>query len=180
MQAEGTCVVICWLRESHGTRGSRVNSLLTTQTVILAGDLDILPSFTLRAVEPSVAPRFRQLSIHQTGRRAPHPALVHWEHPPPSPPGPVSCVPTELYGPRPAPCEPLSMGRMEHSRGKHATWFTVDTQRSQRWARWRMKRHMVGWPFLSPSHTEKCFEDSSPWRFLEDSASGTSVMRQGA
>lgn len=43
-----------------------------------------------------------------------------------------------------------------------------------------MKRHMVGWAFLSPSHIKKECEDSSPQRFLEALASSTSVKRQGA
>lgn len=130
-----------------------MNNLLTAHTAIPAGQLDIPQGCTQREADPSLAPWCRQLSICQTGSRTnllySH-LLCTLEHAPASPLGPVSYGPTELYEPHPAHCKPLSLGLMEHSRGKHATWCTVDTQNLQRWTHWRMKRHNVGRAFLSP------------------------------
>lgn len=42
-----------------------------------------------------------------------------------------------------------------------------------------MKRHIVGWAFLSPSHTEKWYEDSFPCGLLKDFAPSPSEVRQG-
>lgn len=83
-------------------------------------EVDIPQSCTRRGADPSLAPRCRPLSTYQLGNRATslcsHPALAHWEHPLPSPLGPVSCDFTEFYGLHPALCKPLSLGLMEQDK----------------------------------------------------------------